>query len=110
MKTKSYLTFSIVAALLTTLSIASLSTTQNISAQINNTTNTTAGGDMNMTGQNMTMRMDHQNYKDKKYEKINGTIDIMETMFQAISSKFNVTLPDAITTAEQSVGNNSYAM
>ena len=31
-------------------------------------------------------------------------------MYQAIEAKFNVSLADAITTAEQSVGNDSYAM
>lgn len=46
----------------------------------------------------------------KDYMKINGTINIMDTMFQAISSKVNITLTEAINTAEQAVGNNSHAV
>jgi uncharacterized membrane protein YkoI len=76
---------------------------------MNNVTNT--NDSMNMTGQNMTTGEDkHNYYMDKEHERINGTIDIMDTMFEAIASKLNITLTDAITTAQQSVGNNSYAM
>ena len=72
---------------------------------------TMEGGDDMMIQDNydgkkmMGMGMEH-----KKYEKINGTLNVMETMYQAIESKFNVSLADAISIAEQSVGNNSHAM
>lgn len=70
--------------------------------------NLTMGNDMMMSkdgyGKSM-MGMDH-----KKYQPINGTLNVMETMYKAIEAKFNVTLTDAITTAEQAVGNGSYAM
>ncbi len=46
----------------------------------------------------------------KDYMNINGSINIMDTMFKAISSKVNVTLTQAISTAEQTVGNDSHAM
>jgi uncharacterized iron-regulated membrane protein len=41
---------------------------------------------------------------------INGTINLEQTIFDAIGSKINTTLTQAITTAEQTVGNNSFAM
>lgn len=41
---------------------------------------------------------------------INGTINLQQTIFEAIGSKVNTTLTQAITTAEQSVGNNSFAL
>jgi hypothetical protein len=41
---------------------------------------------------------------------INGTINIEQTIFDAIGSKINTTLTQAITTAEQTIGNNSFAM
>jgi hypothetical protein len=66
-------------------------------------------------GENMMMKKDGyakpmMNKEHKMYEKINGTLNMMETMYQAIGDKFNVTLSDAIATAEQSVGNGSLAM
>jgi hypothetical protein len=41
---------------------------------------------------------------------INGTINLGQTIFDAIGSKVNTSLTQAITTAEQSVGNNSFAL
>jgi hypothetical protein len=41
---------------------------------------------------------------------INGTIDLEQTNFEAISSKVNTSLIQAMTAAEQSVGNNSFAL
>ena len=41
---------------------------------------------------------------------INGSINLEQTIFEAIGSKVNTTLTQAITTAEQSVGNNSFAL
>jgi hypothetical protein len=41
---------------------------------------------------------------------INGTINLEQTIFEAIGSKINTSLTQAITTAEQSVGNNSFAL
>ena len=41
---------------------------------------------------------------------INGTINLEQTIFQAIDSKVNTSLTQAITTAEQSIGNNSFAL
>jgi hypothetical protein len=74
----------------------------NALAQTNSTDSTSS---TNMTGGDDMMMKENE-----KYEKINGTLNMMETMFQAIGDKFNVTLPDAIATAEQSVGNGSFAM
>ena len=41
---------------------------------------------------------------------INGTINLEQTIFEAIGSKINTSLTQAMTTAEQSVGNNSFAL
>jgi hypothetical protein len=40
----------------------------------------------------------------------NGTINLGQTIFKAIASKVNTSLTQAITTAERSVGNNSFAV
>jgi hypothetical protein len=42
--------------------------------------------------------------------KIIGTINLEQTIIEAIDSKVNTSLTQAITTAEQSVGNNSFAL
>lgn len=126
MNIKTFLTFSISAILLTTTLVSAMPNTLNSFAQVNNATNpmptnNVTSMDSNTTNQNMTMKLDDNrnkqfvmdyNYYDKNrnYEKINGTVNMMDTMYQAIESKFNVTLTQAITTAEQSVGNGSYAM
>lgn len=41
---------------------------------------------------------------------INGTIDVERTIFEAIDSKINTSLIEAMTIAERSVGNNSSAL
>jgi Peptidase propeptide and YPEB domain len=46
----------------------------------------------------------------QKMGMINGTINLEQTIFEAIGSKVNTTLTQAITTAEHSVGNNSFAL
>ena len=115
MNTRNSFCFVIVAAILTAaIGIVPLAASNNAFSQTNATSNSTG---MNMTmGDDMMMRHDGDKQmmgmgmEHKSYEKINGTLNLMETMYQAIESKFNVTLADAITTAEQSVGNGSYAM
>ena len=57
------------------------------------------GGEGNMTS-------GHQ----QKMGIINGSINLEQTIFEAIGSKVNTTLTQAITTAEQSVGNSSFAL
>ena len=96
-----------------TIGFLPLVNSNNVLAQTNSTG---SAGSINMTIGDDTM-MKKGNYANpmmmqdqKKYEKINGTLNMMQTMFKAIGDKFNVTLPQAISTAEQSVGNGSYAM
>ena len=126
MNTRNSFGFVILAGLLTVaIGFSPLATSNNVFSQTNSTSNSTTG--MNMTmggagGADDMMMMMRDNYDGKnmmgmgmgmeheKYEKINGTINVMETMYQAIESKFNVSLADAVTTAEQSVGNGTYAM
>jgi hypothetical protein len=65
-----------------------------------------------VSAQNMTKMDDFGNMTSGMREKmiINGTINLQQTIFEAIGSKVNTTLTQAITTAEQSVGNNSFAL
>ena len=65
--------------------------------------------------QNMSMMGDRSDYGNKTFGPhrevmINGSINLEQTIFEAIGSKVNTTLTEAITTAEQSVGNNSFAL
>jgi len=48
--------------------------------------------------------------EDRQEMMINGTINLEQTIIEAIDSKVNTSLTQAITTAEQSVGNNSFAL
>jgi hypothetical protein len=50
------------------------------------------------------------NMTSGQQQQINGTINLGQTIFEAIGSKVNTSLTQAITTAEQSVGNNSFAL
>jgi hypothetical protein len=47
---------------------------------------------------------------DKQEMTINGTINLEQTVFEAIGAKVNTSLTQAITAAEQAVGNNSFAL
>ena len=63
----------------------------------------------------MSMMGDLDDYGNKTFgphrePMINGSINLEQTIFEAIGSKVNTTLTDAITTAEQSIGNNSFAL
>ena len=114
MNTKNSMNFVFLVGLLAaTIGLLPLMNSNNAMAQTNATSSTSS---TNMTGgENMMMKKDSyakpmMNKEHKMYEKINGTLNMMETMYQAIGDKFNVTLSDAIATAEQSVGNGSLAM
>jgi len=68
-----------------------------------------------VTAQNMSMMGDRGEYGNKSFDQhekmmINGTINLEQTIFEAIGSKINTTLTQAITTAEQTTGNNSFAL
>ena len=64
-----------------------------------------------LSAQNMMKMGDRGDYGNKTSgQVINGTINLEQTIFQAIDSKVNTSLTQAITTAEQSIGNNSFAL
>jgi hypothetical protein len=65
-----------------------------------------------VSAQNMTKMGEFGNMTSGMGEKmmINGTINLQQTIFEAIGSKVNTTLTQAITTAEETVGNNSFAL
>ena len=58
------------------------------------------------SGGNMTSSLQELQQKVKN----NGTINLEQTIFKAISSKVKTSLAQAMTTAERSVGNNSFAV
>ncbi len=97
-KKESLFAFLIVIATLAVISMIALTNEHSIKAQI-------------MTG-------DHESFKNKtayphEYQHrmiINGTIDLEQTIFEAIDSKVNTSLIQAMTIAEKSVGNNSSAL
>ena len=99
MKAKILATTAIVtAALLAITSLTTFTPGQGVNAQ-----KSMMGGDYGGYG-NMT-----SGYQ-QKMPAINGSINLEQTIFEAIASKVNTTLTQAITTAEQSVGNNSFAL
>jgi hypothetical protein len=114
MNTTNSLNFLFLAGILTaTIGLLPLMNSNTALAQTNatsgiNATDMTGGDNMMLMKDNYDKSM--MGNEHKKYEKINGTLNMMETMYQAIGDKFNVTLTDAISTAEQSVGNGSFAM
>ena len=65
-----------------------------------------------VSAQNMPKMGDFRNMTSDMREKmmINGTINLQQTIFEAIGSKVNTTLTQAITTAEETIGNNSFAL
>jgi len=67
------------------------------------------GAGQGVTAQNMSHRGEYGNKPFGMHEKmmINGTINLEQTIFEAIGSRINTTLTQAITTAEQTTGNNS---
>ncbi len=89
MTTKFPMSFAILAALITaTIGFLPISTSNNVFAQTNATssTNTT-----DMTGNNMMMKYRYNDpmmsVENKTHEKINGTIDIMNTMYRLFNQK-----------------------
>jgi hypothetical protein len=75
---------------------------QNASAQTNNATGTNMMTDTMMKPGDMTMTMGDEN--------VTSSINLMNIISNAIGSQIKVSLSNATTTAETSVGNNSHAV
>jgi hypothetical protein len=86
----------VTATLMTMIGIISYATGQELSAQ-----NMMGMGDLGNFGNKTSVQQE---------KMINGTINLEQTIFEAIGSKVNTTLTQAITTAEQTTGNNSFAL
>jgi hypothetical protein len=85
----------VTATFMTMIGIISYATSQELSAQMSKM------GDFGNFG----------NKTSGQQEKmINGTINLQQTIIEAVGSKVNTTLNQAITTAEQTIGNNSFAL
>jgi uncharacterized membrane protein YkoI len=97
--TKLLATIAVFAVLLIAVwALGAVMTKQNVDAQTMGTTATDTG---NMTVPDVMM---------KPGQNITSSINLMDIIHQAIGSKVNVSLSDAATTAEASVGNNSHAV
>jgi hypothetical protein len=66
--------------------------------------------DAQMMGGNETGMMKSGNGMMKMESNITGSVDLMNIIGEAIGSNINVSLSDAATTAETSVGNDSHAV
>jgi hypothetical protein len=99
MKPKTFATVVIatVTLIATMMAIITSTSEHNVKAQMM-TMGDRGGGFGNMTS------------GQQQQQQINGTINLRLTIFEAIGSKVNTSLTQAITTAEQSVGNNSFAL
>jgi uncharacterized iron-regulated membrane protein len=86
----------VTATLMTMIGVISYATGQELSAQ-----NMTKMGDLGNLGNKTSIQQE---------KMINGTINLQQTIVDAIGSKVNTTLTQAITTAEQTTGNNSFAL
>src|SRR5919197_1070108 len=100
--TKLLATMAILAVLLTAVWALGdvMMTKQNADAQMIGTNNPRMTAAGNMTSSMMM----------KPGQNITSSINLMDIIHQAIGSKVNVSLSDAATTAEASVGNNSHAV
>src|SRR5918996_6581770 len=62
---------------------------------------------------NMTSGQQQQQQQQQQHEQrtiINGTINLERTIFQAINSRINTSLIQAMSTAERSIGNDAFAV
>jgi hypothetical protein len=135
MKTKSFMTFSLVAILLSAVGAISLSTSQSIFAQNTNvpvgpstTTQSTMATKGNQStplsvnpptqstmatkgNQNTSTGMNYPSMgTNKQNTMVNSSINLVKSMYQGVASKFNVTLDQAINTAQKAIGNKSNAL
>ena len=63
----------------------------------------------NMTDRNMTEMMNPRMMPLVKGENVTGSINLMSTISNAIASQVKVTLSEAVTSAENNVGNDYHA-
>jgi hypothetical protein len=97
------LTFTVIAiaALITVMSTLTQSGERSVNAQM-------MGDHGGGWAGNMTSGQQQQQHEQKMIN--NGTISLEQTIFQAINSQINTSLIQAMTTAERSVGNDSFAV
>jgi hypothetical protein len=96
----------IVAALITTMSALTSIGEGSVNAQMMG--NHGGGWVGNMTSGQHQQQQQQQQHGQRMIN--NGTINLEKTIFQAIDSKINTSLTQAMTTAERSVGNNAFAV
>lgn len=97
MRSTTLATFVITTTTLMAIMSMIISTNESLNAQMTGD----LGGFSNMTS---------SAHEDLQEKMINGTINLERTIIEAIDSKVNISLTQAITTAEQSIDNNSFAL
>jgi hypothetical protein len=91
----------VIATLVTTVSVLK-STSVSVNAQM------MGEHGKDLTG-NITSGQQQQQQHEQRMIK-NGTINLEQVIFQAINSRINISLTQAMTTAERSIGNDAFAV
>jgi uncharacterized membrane protein YkoI len=95
----------VIATLVTTVSVLK-STSVSVNAQM------MGEHGKDLTG-NITSGQQQQQQQQQQHEQRmikNGTINLEQVIFQAINSRINISLTQAMTTAERSIGNDAFAV
>jgi hypothetical protein len=96
-----------------TFAIFVISTAAMVTVMITLTSISQRGVDAQMTGDHGGGWAGNMTYGQQKPERNminNGTINLEQIIFQAINSKINTSLTQAMTSAERSVGSNAFAV
>ena len=94
----------VIAAMITIMTTLASINELSVNAQMGNHGGVWAG---NMTS-GQQQQQQQQNHEQKTI--INGTINLEQTIFQAINSRINTSLTQAMSTAERSIGNDAFAV
>jgi hypothetical protein len=92
----------VIATLVTTVSVLK-STSVSVNAQM------MGEHGKDLTG-NITSGQQQQQQQHEQRMIKNGTINLEQVIFQAINSRINISLTQAMTTAERSIGNDAFAV
>src|SRR5215210_3618538 len=92
----------VIATLVTTVSVLK-STSVSVNAQM------MGEHGKDLTG-NVTSGQQQQQQQHEQRMIKNGTINLEQVIFQAINSRINISLTQAMTTAERSIGNEAFAV
>src|SRR5918996_701360 len=92
----------VIAAMITIMTTLASINELSVNAQMGNHGGVWAG--------NMTSGQQQQQQNHERRTIINGTINLEQTIFQAINSRINTSLTQAMSTAERLIGNDAFAV